>query len=158
MSICAMSVTQKSSSEVFVTWRINNCNGANERILTLKADFLLLTLEFDFPRIPIRSYYCRVVWSMSPRSKLKMPKTLTLNCVCDRWWNINILTDNLEYEYFGQWPWISIFCPMIPWVVCSVGRRAAGRAQRTQGGGRHIRLADHHLEVFCAIVQMCNVQ
>ena len=44
---------------------------------------------------------------------------------------------------------------MIPWVVCSVGRRAAGRAQRTQGGGRHIRLADHHLEVFCAIAQMC---
>ena len=56
-----MSVTKKSSSEVFVTWRINNCNGVNERILTLESDFLLLTLEFDFP---IRSYYCRMVWSM----------------------------------------------------------------------------------------------
>ena len=51
---------------------------------------------------------------------------------------------DLEYHDF-QYFWS-------PWVVCATEKRAAGLVQRTQGGGRHIRLEDHqlyyHLE-FC---------
>ena len=47
--------------------------------------------------------------------------------------NINIL-DNDPLGCLRQW------------------QGTAGVAQRTQGGGRHIRLADHHLPTLCPIV------
>ena len=82
-----------------------------------------------------------------PYLKLRGGPVKKANCFI---FNIRKMKKRRKENDAKLWPWMPWFPIFLisPRVVCATDKRAAGLVQRTQGGGRHIRLEDHQLYYY----------